>query len=273
MKKNLLKKLYGRVVSVFYRYFSYTIANNPASLLSQKELFLFAVAYNSYDVIEKQWYFLKKYLDEDFTYVVCDNSSESMVSGKILSFCRVNHLAYFKLPRNPFSGIDPSRSHGLALNWIYRNLVKVYKPALLGFLDHDVFPYKKTTLTSLFKKHQLFGLVKKRENGWYLWPGFCFFKLDYMLDKTVNFMPCRGLDTGGGNYKHIYRFLNKDKLPYFAYSFLDVSDIKYYNPQNDQVELIGDWLHLINVSKWRDVQYDKLESLDHILQTIATHHI
>ena len=36
----------------------------------------------------------------------------------------------------------PNRSHALAMNWIFYNLVVEIKPYYFGYLDHDCFPYK-----------------------------------------------------------------------------------------------------------------------------------
>ena len=70
-------------------------------------------------------------------HVIADNSPDARSAQAIEALAAECGAPYVWLPRNPWGG---SRSHGLALNWAWTNLVKPGAPEAFGFLDHDMFP-------------------------------------------------------------------------------------------------------------------------------------
>ncbi len=202
-------------------------------------MLIISTAFNNEELIAFQFNLLKRYLDDPFLYLVADNSTDASHSDAIRAYCKEKGIAYVRLPASPYSGLDGSLSHGLALNWCYNNLVKKLHPKYFGFIDHDIFPVFHTVLIQIVEELNAYGILQKKvskNNLWYLWAGFLFFKTAWLKDKAPNFLPVRGLDTNGAN-AGIFRGLDKMKM------ISDVKDLKIRSNPDLYVQNINDWIH------------------------------
>ncbi len=222
---------------------------------------LVSVGFNNPEVIERQIKLLKKNLKDKYVLLIADNSNDPGKRKKIKEICQKYNTGYISLPENPFSK-KPSLgnlSHGSALNWVYRNYIQKRPGRYFGFLDHDVFPYRKTKLLKYFRKLPVFGIKQSRTSTWYLWAGFCFFDKHFIANKPLNFLSVKYgnelLDTGGGNWKPLYSRVDPNKLPLFKHRYLNLTGGNI--AQHDMVEFFGDWIHLFNASNWYTMDYSK----------------
>jgi len=209
---------------------------------------LATIAFNNVAVIAEQARLLKKYLADPFAHTVFDNSSDPDCSQSIEAVCRSLDVGYIRLPRSPVA--TPSESHGLALTWAYRNHLAPRGADYFGFLDHDVFPIRQTRLIELVQDQGVAGHLQQRGDRWYLWPGFCFFARGLVGDLKLDFMPAPGVDTGGAIWEPLYSKLDRSALPQLPHRYEGLREGG--DPQRDLVEYIGDWLHMINASGWKD---------------------
>lgn len=151
--------------------------------------------------------------------VVCDNSTDPAARAAIAALCRDKGLHYCPLPPTPYRGArNGSRSHGVALNWAFHNLVRPAAPGVFAFLDHDLVPLGPADLESLVRDQPCYGHLRRSDRpqgtAWYLWPGFSVFDfaavgaldLDFGTDTPL------GLDTGGQNWRVLYRTLDRKAL-------------------------------------------------------------
>lgn len=231
---------------------------------TSKMLDIFVVAFNDAKLIETQYQFMQKNLQQNqYHYIICDNSNNLEIADKIFEFCQAHNITYYRLPQ--FLYIGPSHSHGYALNWIYKNLIKKRKNNF-AFIDHDVFPIKPIDLSKYFMT-PLCGAIRERFNCWYPWVAFSFYSFDFMKTKTVNFLPCRykhkHLDTGGKNYKSIYKNINSDLWLSLPEKYIDTTtgkDFTAHNLSNKELDKIvynqiieiidNKWLHIIGGAQY-----------------------
>jgi glycosyltransferase involved in cell wall biosynthesis len=153
----------------------------------------------------------------DTAIIVADNSTDAAARVEISRLCDVHGADYVGLPRNPER--HPNRSHGIAMNWVYYNLVKPLGPDVFAFLDHDLFALSPFDLATAVAQQPVYGRYKlnPKERAWSLWAGYAVFdnaaikerKLDFGYDRPFN------LDTGGNNWLRLYRFLD-DRAMRFA---------------------------------------------------------
>ncbi len=218
------------------------------------------VAFNNDKVIDYQIKLIRKFLPANICHIICDNSSSEEVSRKIEQICLDSSTAYIRLPK--FLNEDPSRNHGNALNWIYKHVIRKRKNDF-ALLDHDIFPIRNIYLQRL-QETPLCGRVHEKAKGWFLWPGFSFYRYGYMALHKTNFLPCKGLDTGGSNYKSIYKNCASKDVKALKISIYDIYQQKeipeiYPGFLKSCVEIIDDsWLHITAASNWTDIgQKDK----------------
>jgi hypothetical protein len=178
----------------------------------KKKSVVFSIAYNTpicIEILLNSWRSFAK----ETTLVIIDNSSNKEASKQIEVICQ-GKLPYLRLPANP--EWHPCRSHALAMNWAYHNLVKSIKPKYFGFLDHDCFPIEHFDLSQKMDGYILYGdkRLGYSLDVWNLWAGFCFFDFKKLPSNKVDFTHRveLGLDTGGSNWIGIYKHLKESVL-------------------------------------------------------------
>jgi hypothetical protein len=271
--KNKIIKLAKKIPNIrkliFYNYKKPTILDQGFNL-KNSSLLLVTIAFNNIDIIKTQYKYIKMNLKDQFIYMIADNSSLSNASKDIEIYCNSQNIPYVKLPPNPYQ--NPSKSHGMALKWVYKNIINIYNPLYFGFLDHDILPYKETSIIPLVR-NGVFGLVQERDTKWYLWPGFCFFELKKLQGVKINFMPSSGLDTGGANYYSLYKNIDRDTLVKVPQVYIDTNTKKIVSNIDDQnttttIECIGDWIHLMRASNWNSQKNNKTSSVEEIISQV-----
>lgn len=207
------------------------------------------VAFNSPDAIGWQTRFCRKNL-RNAALVVLDNSTDRTAAEQIAAICRSERVAYVRLRHGFIDSRSASRSHGAALNWAYRRLVRRLRPPVFAFLDHDCFPIRPVDLPALVAGQPVYGQLVARANGWYLWPGFCVFRWSAVADRRLDFRQdwFLGLDTGGANWGRLYSGLDRSRLRFARASRVALTDPPA--PDAPAFHRIDDWLHVGNMSRW-----------------------
>lgn len=235
---------------------------------------LITVSFNNPKVIEYQIKLIKKFAQGSFTIIICDNSNVKEKSEAIRKVCESLDTTFIRVQpkKNPNGYSD---SHGIALNWIYKNIVKK-RGKNFAFLDHDIFPVKPVDVESYIKTQDFYGHKNKshketllNKNMWYIWPGFSFFNYNALTSKRVDFGKWRkfgflkvlGADTGSGNWPTLYKKYSIENLKFANTAFWNVK--QNTKPEDSQIrelaqtELIQyfdneNWLHMIDGSEWQD---------------------
>lgn len=226
------------------------------------------IAWNSAWVIRWQLRFIERHL-RNATFLVADNSTDPAARKAIAAICAEAGVAYVSLPPNPYQASrHASRSHGLALNWVYRNIIRPVRPKAWGFFDHDLFPTAPFDPETRLRGQPFYGDLEVRPGGRYLWPGYCLFaraadervRLDFRQDWF------RELDTGGMNAGLLF-----DKADF---SRLAVGKRRSIGPQRnyavtiDEIDWFDDCVHLGNASGWLGSTAERQAVLDGLLQRV-----
>ncbi len=181
--------------------------------VSQHNL-LFTVAFNLPWTIDTMIRTTRHHMPE-WRLVVIDNSNKPEMRAEIRAICAGYGVPYLGLPTNP--EWSPNRSHGISLDWIWRNIVKPKAPPFFGFIDHDCFPVEPPHELERISGQAVDGLKitpRRVEGAWYLWAGYMFFnsaliagyELDFNHDQALR------LDTAGRNWTTLYRHLDPARL-------------------------------------------------------------
>lgn len=188
------------------------------SAISDRKV-LIAVAFNDPQTIAWQARLMQLYLP-GVVYIVADNTADDGKAHAIADTAARAGVPYLRLPANPTN--VPSRSHGLALNWIWSNLVRPGEPRVFGFLDDDLFPTAPDDPFASLATQDFFGVVRPgvstatvdAAGRWFLWAGFSMFRFEAVRSKPLDFSQdwFLGLDTGGANWNVLYRHVARDSI-------------------------------------------------------------
>ena len=252
------------------RKFSIDNSLTPDYIDNNAKYILVTISFNNPIIVDYQIKLIKKYIHGDYIHIICDNSNKKELAEKIRNVCISNGVSYIfinsKSCPNGFSD-----SHGIALNWVWKNILKEKKKGF-ALLDHDIVPVCNQNIEEYFNKQDFWGQVRfKNYNNhkdiWSLWPGFSFFNFDCVKDKNLNFkrykrfgfIKVKGVDTGSANWNCLYSKYNIDKLDKCNCITWDIkNDCEYTEARTDNsefnecVEYYNNktWLHAINGSDW-----------------------
>ncbi len=201
---------------------------------------LFTVAYDDPEAIEMQAHAVSR-LVPHVLYVIADNSSNAKAASATASIAASCGVPYLRLPHP--HGAEASRSHGLALNWLWRNLVRPAEPEAFGFLDADLFPTQPDDPFAMLERQPIYGMLRWKGERWFLWAGFCMFRFEAVKDLQLDFGQdwFKGLDTGGGVWRTLYSRLDREQLA-FA-SFRTEPYRPGADPVHDSIQWCDSWLH------------------------------
>ncbi len=200
-------------------------------------------------------------------HVIVDNSQDDTAAAGIESACRESGVAYLRTPFNPWPA--PSRSHGIALNWVWHNLVRPGQPRAFGFLDDDLFPMQPDDPFEPLARQKVYGFVRygtQADSGrWFLWAGYCTIRFDAVRSLDLDFGQdwFLGLDTGGGNWRSLYRQIDLEALerpPAREVPYRDGIDAK-----QGPFQWIGTWLHEVGQMGQPELMADKRRVLGAML--------
>ena len=246
------------------------------SEIGNDRLFL-TIAYNTPSTIKLLLEYWKKNCP-DLPIAVIDNSSNPEQAEKIKDICTSSEIKYLKLPENTSNHM--CRSHSLAINWSWQNVAcRIKALKIIGYIDHDCIPIKPWDVS---QKPDIFAYGVKNPgyiNGqktWNLWPGFMIFDLSKCpipknkMDFTVN--PLDTLDTGGMNWRFLYRNLNPEEYCFATAKRirLNFQPEKQGEPQAIESEVIeNSFLHLNGLTHktiWQQVDVREFITQFHIMQ-------
>lgn len=177
---------------------------------------LFTVAFNDVQAIDWQMSLVPRFV-ADCVYVVADNTPDDAVAAEIEARAKARGVLYLRLPDNPWYSAakkHASRSHGICLNWLWRNIILPGEPESFGFLDHDIFPTAPDDPFAPLAAQDFYGVVRVWDARWFLWAGFCFYRFAAVRNLPLDFGQdwFIGLDTGGGNWEPLYRHADRAAL-------------------------------------------------------------
>jgi len=226
------------------------------------------IAYNDSEVIRYQIELVRQNLPH-VLHTVVDNSSDLQAAAKIKEDCRIQGIPYARISTNPWSGKNPSRSHGFAMNWTWRHLLLPARPRQFGFVDHDLFPTGSSDPFQHLESCCCYGDKRWAGSRWFLWAGFCFFDFHYTVNMPLDFGLdwFIGLDTGGANWEVIYKHMMSDEIK--DRHIRQVPVWPQVPLKDAYFEWRDDWLHEVGLDGNPDLKSAKRRELVLLLESRA----
>lgn len=175
--------------------------------------------------------------------LVFDNSRRAEARLEIERVCRDAGVPYLGLPPSPTK--HPNRSHGMAMTYIFHNVVRAIKPRSFTFIDHDLIPMEKIELGGALRGQPFYGLPNDSKWAWSLWAGYCSYDFSAVQYLPLNFLNdfSIGLDTGGRNWLPLYRNYDRSRLRFGAWRLARVPD-RVLGTDRPVDVIDGNWIHL-----------------------------
>ena len=231
---------------------------------------LVTIAFDDPEAILWQALLIRHYVPRAL-HIIVDNSSDEK-AAEIAAVAARCKLQYLRLPCNPWRS---SRSHGLALNWVWHNVLLPGAPRTFGFIDDDLFPTAPDDPFAPLETQTFFGVIREAGQRWFLWAGYCMFRFNAVSDKRLDFSQdwFIGLDTGGANWNVLYRHFELATLQKAQSIFTPYK--AGIETHDGPLQWCGTWLHEVGTSRNAALALDKRRAVALILMPhlIAAGHV
>ena len=187
---------------------------------------------------------IRKFCKDPFTIIMLDSNCGEHVkeSMELKEICNKEDVLLLKIPDEYcMSGAGGSYRLGKKLNYVYNNIILERNPQYFAFLDQDMFLFKDFSIIKFLDTHGMWGDVNEADTHkspsddniidgpWSLHPWLSFYKLDFIRDYDMNWMPVSKHDTGGQNWFNFIEvsFLSEElKMKYIELIKMKVTQIE-----------------------------------------------
>ncbi len=186
--------------------------------IAAADVLLFTYAYNRPDFIEIQYKTFKKFLKDDYEFVVFNDARDGAMERQINTMCQRYGIRCIRIPQEiherPYLKRWPGESyHAPAVrncNVVMYSLNEVgfHHDGIVALFDSDLFLAREFSLEAYMKNYDLAGLEQPRPGVIYLWIGLAFLDMRTMPNKrTIDFNCGRAentpVDSGGQTYYYM----------------------------------------------------------------------
>jgi hypothetical protein len=209
---------------------------------------LVTIAFEDPEAIDMQAQLVDRFI-ANVIYVIADMSMDDDAAAQTATVAAHHNVPYVHLPTNPLRRNQASRIHGLALDWVWHNIIRPGEPDRFGFIDHDMFPTGPDDPFFMLDRQPIYGWIREVGPRWFLPAGFSIFRFDAVKELPLDFSQdwFNGLDTGGANWKVLFRTLDRSKLAFAPTHF------EPYKPGADPIKApfqwCGVWLHEVGSTR------------------------
>lgn len=177
------------------------------------------------------------------------------ISRHLWALCEREDVGYIKPPDNHYQEaqhFDPTLKLGTTLSWLFQNVAKKRCPRYFGFLDHDCFLFKDTTIGGdIFPVFSMYGTVSRNLPKWNLHVITNFFTLEAVENLPLDFRASHkhGLDTGGANFDILYHKFNMEDyvLPHIGVRYTEEDICRKDAVQHYEI-IDNRWFHIAATS-------------------------
>lgn len=202
----------------------------------EQKVYIFTYAFNRPDFIEIQYKTFKKFLKDDYEYIVFNDATDVSKRNEIESMCASLGVTCINIPQyihslpylKRFPGEDKNSASVRNCNVVQYSLdtLGFNHNGYVALFDSDLFLVKDFSIKDFLKNYELAGLSQCRKNDNkrvdYLWIGLVFMNFAKMPNpKTINFNcgKIEGLSVDSGGFTYYYLKDNPTaRVHYFDYS-------------------------------------------------------
>lgn len=244
---------------------------NLSSFLRETELLKgqnisLVIAFEQPWALDWQLRMAQRNLLDNQAILVFDNSRRDAARLEIERVCRDRGAYYFALPMNFTRHVN--RSHGMAMTWVFHNVVRAIQPRMFAFLDHDLIPVEKVSLAERLSNQPFYGDLRINPWSWNLWAGYCLYNFQSVANLPLNFLYdfSQKLDTGGRNWCCLYQNHEWQQLAYAKSTSVLVKAPDIATPRAVQM-VDNSWLHIGSIS-YNDNLRSKLDFFKNLALTL-----
>lgn len=168
------------------------------------------------DIAHRQF---KKYIKDDFEYILFNDAYDPTMEKNINTIASCNNITCERVPQRIHGVVNPSECYAQTLNWSLHEYAAAKDFDIIVLMHTDIFPICHTSMVEILGDYTVASTTEFRKIGeagiTYLYPAFTIInmkKLKKMLVTELNFGLAPGFDTGGRTKDFIAKYPNQVKL-------------------------------------------------------------
>lgn len=199
------------------------------------ELLIITHSYNRPDFIEIQYRTFKKFLKDDYKFVVFNDAPGQDTCNEINAMCAKLGLECIRIPQKIHTYAYLYRLPRERLNHPCVRCANVVQYSLnemglkhddiVAIIDSDMFLVKEFSIRNFMQNLDLAGLPQARPKGVnYIWNGLIFFDMKTLPNKELINFNCGEVDKVpvdvGGQMHHYFQKANNPRVRYFQQDYV-----------------------------------------------------
>lgn len=217
---------------------------------------IFTSVVNRPDFVILQDMLFKKFLKNEYTFHIVDDSVDSDITEQFEIACSLRELQYYRKPPNNIP-MNPAQACAHTIQWSYDNLIKKnHSDDIVFFTDSDMFLIDEFDIEEYMSDAIIGGLSQGRGHVTYMWNGIMFFNMSKIIDKDIDFsegmVDGEMTDVGG----HTYYYFKKTGIELkgsdvqYPTHYYDIDLQKDAGGYNMELHLNGNFLHYRAATNW-----------------------
>lgn len=166
------------------------------------------------DIMYRQY---KKYIKENFDFILFNDAGDAQMENNINSITNYNNIKTVRVPQNIHKIYNPSECYANTLNWAIHDYAVKNNSDIVILVHSDVFPICEISILDILGDNTIASVTEFRIiNGKgvnYLYPALTIVNMKQLKNVTeLNFGLSSGLDTGGRTREFIEAHPNEVKF-------------------------------------------------------------
>lgn len=197
---------------------------------------VFSFAVNDKFPIDIMYRQFKKYMKEDFDFVLFNDAFDPKMEAAINLATSYNKINCVRVPQNIHNIQNPSEGYASTLNWVVHNYAVQNNCEIIVLLHSDVFPIQDVNISDIIGSNIAASTTEYKilngEGIIYFYPAFTIINMKLLQNvKDIDFGLEPGLDCGGKTKNFIKNNPNKVK-------FIENSQVLNYISTNQNSPLL-----------------------------------
>lgn len=167
-------------------------------------------SYNRPDFIELQYKTFKKFLKDDYEFVVFNDAKDSKLENEIRAMCASLGIRCIRVPQSIHTSSHPSRRHIDCIHYAF-NEIGIKHDGIFAQVDSDIFLIEETSLRELSKDFEIVANLQKSGKIFWINPVVALFDMSTLPNMETmrwNCDPINGISTDTGGYTYYYLIQN-----------------------------------------------------------------
>jgi hypothetical protein len=219
---------------------------------------IFTTVVNRPDFLTIQNKLFNKFLLDEFSFHVVDDSIDPAISNEYKSICEQEGNHYYKKPKLGDPN-DPAMACAQAIQWTYDNLIRTdHNQDIVFVCDSDLFLVDEFSIEEFMSDCEIAALPQQRGHVEYIWNGIMFFNLPRLKSLDINFscglVEGQLTDVGGFTYYYLKEnqpnFKRTDVIYPTHFNEIELQNEDVTKGYNFELHLDQKFLHYRAATNW-----------------------